>query len=523
MNLMGGVLGQMSWRWMACASALAVLVACGGGGNKEASADAQAEQVNPVTPATRHVVTVIPGSVRAYWGHSSLVQASVKTPSGESVPSAVVAWASADTAVAVVTAAGTVVHGKPGETTLSAGYEGFNGQAVARTLGFNVSSLRVLDQDNCALSEDGKDIWCWGKGDPIYNNRPELQALLYPNPVRLDKGGIPADAVIGQVAPGIDFSCAVAGDDIYCWGSPGSTPDRIRGMGTGSLQPIHLPQKVAQGAMPIGSIQSVKMGRVHTACALTSGGVLACWGDSSFLMKSETALTDRYSPPWRVHRGTSGTSAIQDFALGNDYSCILTDGKLYCANNLPSATFEARDMTNVPHDVQLVRIKSGAGTEDFMGMLGSDGWLYVAGTGFGVRMGTGSAEFNSDFRKVFPIARGAIPAGAKIIDFAIGGVAGGNCVVTDNGKAYCWGNGYFGSLGDGNMANHDAPVPVEVLQGDVPVGVKLVSIECGRYHCTAMGSDRLPYAWGYAEAAATGQIASASAAVPRLVSRVDLR
>lgn len=512
------------WRGMACAPVMALLVACGGGGTDTGAAASSNGGGGSASSSTQYVVSVSPADVQAYWGHTSALRARVRTAAGEDVPGAMVAWASTDEPVASVSNAGLVSHHLAGETTISATYSGFTGTAVARTLGFNVSSLRTFDQDSCALSEDRKDIWCWGKGYPLYDNRPELSALLYPNPIRLAKGAIPAGASMSLVAPGQDFSCAVASAGIYCWGDPDTSPNRIRGMGTGSTQPIQLPQKVASGEMPIGAaIRSIKMGNVFNACALTEGGELYCWGDSNFLMRPENPLADPFSPPWRVHRGSSGTAPIEDFALGLDYSCILTSGKMYCALNQPSQTFELRDMTNVPSNVQLTKIKAGAGNEDFMGMLGSDGWLYVAGRAFGRRMGTGSAEFNSDFRKVFPIARGAIPVSAKIVDFSIGGVAGSNCVVADNGKAYCWGKGYFGSLGDGNLLDHDALVPLEVVQGDVPASVKLVSIECGRYHCTAMGSDQRPYAWGYAEGAATGQIASASSAVPRLVSRVELR
>lgn len=518
-----------AWRGIVFAPLLVLLVACGGGGGgaggtSTSSTEGASEEGGAATPSTQYVVSVSPANPQAYWGYTSALQARVTTAAGEDVPGAVVVWASADALVASVSNAGLVSHQLAGETTISATYSGYSGTAVARTLGFDASSLRTFDQDNCALSEDGKDIWCWGKGYPLYDNRPELSALLYPNPTRIAKGALPNDMPISLVAPGHGFSCAVANAGIYCWGDPDTSTDRIRGMGTGSRQPIHLPQQVAAGEMPSGAvIRSLKMGNVFNACALTEGGELYCWGDSDFLMKSENPLADRYSPPWRVHRGVSGTAPIQDFALGLDYSCILVEGKLFCANNSQRATFEQRDMGNVPTNVQLTKIKAGAGAENFMGMLGSDGWLYVAGSAFGRRLGTGSAEFNSDFRKVFPIARGAIPASAKIVDFAIGGVAGSNCVVADNGKAYCWGAGYFGSLGDGNLAEHDALVPIEVLPGEVPLGVKLVSIECGRYHCTAMGSDRRPYAWGYAESAATGQLASASSAEPRLVSRVNLR
>ena len=122
----------------------------------------------------------------------------------------------------------------------------------------------------------------------------------------------------------------------------------------------------------------------------------------------------------------------------------------------------------------------------FMMVLGDDGWLYGFGGGFGRRYGNGSSSFVSDTKKLFRLGQGAIPAGVKLVDYAIGGTAGANCALGSNGKAYCWGAGYYGSLGDGQLAEHEALTPIEVQQGEVPVGVTLESIACGTYHCIAL-------------------------------------
>jgi hypothetical protein len=47
------------------------------------------------------------------------------------------------------------------------------------------------------------------------------------------------------------------------------------------------------------------------------------------------------------------------------------------------------------------------------------------------------------------VADGMKPPGVPFIAFAVGGIAGASCGVTNAGSAYCWGQNYFGSLGDG--------------------------------------------------------------------------
>jgi len=290
----------------------------------------------------------------------------------------------------------------------------------------------------------------------------------------------------------------------------------------GSAAHVHLPQRLLDVDKASNlSYQAIKVSH-DTACGLASDGNLFCWGRSSRLPQGASTRSGDFSAPSLLTKGAAGTARFQDFAIGVNRTCALADGQLLCASN-SQGSFVAMDRSAVPANIRFSSLKNGAGGEDFMGMLGSDGWLYMSGSATGRRFGDGSAAFVSDQQLIRPLARGAIPANARIVDFAIGGTSSSNCVVADNGRAYCWGANFFGSLGDGSLTERDALLPVEVLQGEVPQGVNLVSIECGTYHCTAMGSDRLPYAWGYAEAAATGQIPAQSSASPRLISRVYLR
>ena len=150
--------------------------------------------------------------------------------------------------------------------------------------------------------------------------------------------------------------------------------------------------------------------------------------------------------------------------------------------------------------------------------LGDDGWTYSFGGGSGHRYGNGSTTFVGvvDVYKLIRTGQGAIPVGVKIVDFSPGSSA--NCVVGDNGHAYCWSRGYAGSAGDDNMADHVILSPQLVLQGQLPTGIKFSNIACGTYHCSALATDRKVYAWGYSGGAAIG--GTVSVAVPTLINKV---
>ena len=70
--------------------------------------------------------------------------------------------------------------------------------------------------------------------------------------------------------------------------------------------------------------------------------------------------------------------------------------------------------------------------------------------------------------------------------------AGGNytCGLTSAGQAYCWGDGFFGALGDGTTARRLTPTPV--LQG----GVSFVELAAGQRNACGRTSAGQAYCWG---------------------------
>ncbi len=72
------------------------------------------------------------------------------------------------------------------------------------------------------------------------------------------------------------------------------------------------------------------------------------------------------------------------------------------------------------------------------------------------------------------------------------------CALDTEGKVYCWGADYFGSLGDGGPVSSTltGELPVEVDTSGVLAGKTIVHIGVGMASVCAMDSDGQVYCWG---------------------------
>jgi len=86
------------------------------------------------------------------------------------------------------------------------------------------------------------------------------------------------------------------------------------------------------------------------------------------------------------------------------------------------------------------------------------------------------------------ISRGDIPASATISSMSVGG--NHTCVLTNGNTGYCWGAGFSGRLGNGDI--NDSNVPVAVSQGSITFSKLWVS---GGVSCATTPAG-LAYCWG---------------------------
>jgi len=139
--------------------------------------------------------------------------------------------------------------------------------------------------------------------------------------------------------------------------------------------------------------------------------------------------------------------------------------------------------------------------------LGSDGKAYTWGNNIAGQLGDGTT---TDSSEPVAVAAGAVPAGVTFTAVSAGGIYA--LALGSDGKAYTWGDNFYGQLGDGTTTN--SLEPVAVAAGAVPAGVTFTAVSAGTTHALALGSDGWVYAWGNGADGRLGYGSNTDALVP---------
>jgi alpha-tubulin suppressor-like RCC1 family protein len=325
-------------------------------------------------------------------------------------------------------------------------------------------ALSAGNDTNCAIVQGS--VYCWGRnqmgqvGDGTTVNQPTPQKI----------GGALTGKKATTVASGLWYTCAVADNNIYCWGDNGFAQFG-NGAGTPMSGGAHVltpfPILAAKGTNSAattsagiaglsGKTITELSGRDHT-CAIVSGEAW-CWGSNHLsqagpVFDSTTVnITDGIgygTPPMAVNRapirvGTM-TNATQLSAINVSTSCFVAGGKGYCW---------------------------GSGNNYMLGN-GVNGGLYQTPT----QVGTG-VPLNNITRLE---------------------VNNGHVCATNAGKAYCWGKAGIGSFGDYRI---DASItatpttPVNLSTG-VLASKTLASLAMADWTTCALTNDGQIWCWGY--------------------------
>ena len=345
----------------------------------------------------------------------------------------------------------------------------------------------------CWVSGAGS-VECWGLNDAGQLGDGTLEDRAYPFPV----AGLGTDAIV-DVDTGEAFSCALtSAKNLLCWGdnSQGQLGDGTR---ISSLLPITV-------AGIDGLVQSFALGRQHV-CAVLTGGTPVCWGDNSTGQLGDGNFFDRLVPTPTF--GLAGL--VASVASGYDHSCAVTlSGDAFCwgsnsSGQLGDGTLTQRlspspvvGLTNLGPRVAFAdRIAAGL---DHTCALSTTGTVLCWGGNTSGQVGDSvlTAVHTS------PLSVGGITGAVQ--DLQAG--ASFNCVLLDPGGIQCWGENIDGQLGDGSTVSRFSPAFVT----NMATGV--LNLGLGDYHACSETSAGLRFCWGDCFYGQLGNGSNTSAVIP---------
>lgn len=291
-------------------------------------------------------------------------------------------------------------------------------------------------------------------------------------------------AASALVAPGA-VGAPIA-DLAAAWGENGNGE-----LGNGKDQGFGVPVAVdTSGVLAAKALTAISAGEWST-CVVADGKAY-CWGGNTGSTLGDLTPTTSSVP---VPVDTSGVLAgvtVTAVSAGYEHSCVVADGKVYCWGHNGAGQLGDNSTTDspLPVAVSMSGVLEGktvtaisAGEEHTCVV--ADGKAYCWGAGFNGQLGNGS-----NWPSSVPVAvRTGGGLGTKTIT-AISAGGDHSCAIAE-GRAYCWGRNHHGQLG--NDGSIDSNVPVRVA--GVMAGRKVTAISAGWWHTCAVAGGKA-YCWG---------------------------
>ena len=327
----------------------------------------------------------------------------------------------------------------------------------------------------CWISPVG-EVECWGNNDSGQLGDGTLVSRAHPAPVT----GLGPDPILA-VGTGEAFTCALTIlGDMLCWG------DNTQGqLGDGTRISSLVPNPVAGLG---GTVESFSPGRQHV-CAVLTGGIAQCWGDNATGQIGNNNFFDRLVPTNIA--GLSGLVAA--VATGYDHSCAVTiSADAFCWGNndfgqLGDGTFIQRlqptPVTGLSFIGTRIAFVEHIGAGEFHTCI-------VTPTGEAVCWGDNTSGQTGNADLISPTTTPTFVIGLAGSVQTIEAGQEFTCALMDSGGVDCWGNNLDGHLGNGSTVNSFLPSGVTGLSTGV------ASIGLGDLHACAETLTGLRYCWG---------------------------
>jgi alpha-tubulin suppressor-like RCC1 family protein len=358
-----------------------------------------------------------------------------------------------------------------------------------------VSKVAAGGDTSCAI--EGGSLWCWGGSGGFAGNLGNGTLNSSSLPIKVLANGSGADAFsnngnVTDVAASFARTCAIEGGKVFCWGYENDA----LGLGGQSATPsAAYANRVADSATPgfrAATATSLHMG-VNFHCAM-AGGQLWCWGYGSAGELGDGG-TSGSNQPKLVGNSTPGTeftnASLSSAFMGDNHGCAIVSGKLSCwgrgtdgrlgsgasSNQLiPAAVAQGGGFTNAS-------AVTGGAAGDKHSCAIEAGILYCWGlNGSEGRLGNGGSSNSNIPVKVSPSEVAGFTntgVGTGVVTAVTASGSGGNsghvCAI-ENKVAYCWGSAFGGRLGVGQVFGPGVNKPTKVLALSAPGAATIDSV-----------------------------------------------
>lgn len=345
-----------------------------------------------------------------------------------------------------------------------------------------VVGKRVLAYADVQVVGAAKDLKNVNTGEYI----PLLDGRTLPIKVRVEEGWEKYGAVETVEAGGSHTCRLTAAGAAFCWGD--NSVGQL-GIGYADYDGSTTPLPVVGGH----TFVALSVGDSHT-CALTATGAAYCWGKGAGGQLGGGTRPFTQAAPAPVIGGI----AFEAISAGWSSSCGLTaGGSAYCwgignygqlgdGNSYPGPTYGSATPVAVTGGLTFVALSVSQGEPNHTCALTVAGEAYCWGNGSFGQLGIGTTPFSQPSPSL-------VLGGVSFMALSSG--LSHTCGLTPAGAAYCWGNGQFGRLGDGQMhpsAPYGTTTPVPVVGG-----LTFSALSAGPNSTCAIAVNGAVYCWGY--------------------------
>lgn len=326
--------------------------------------------------------------------------------------------------------------------------------------------------NSCALTVNG-GVLCWGNNFGGQLGDGTRISRLTPVPV--------AGLAIGvrALAAGSMHACALTtAGAVYCWGNNGFGQVGMAVPAPESLVPTPV------AGLTTG-VQAIAAGENHT-CALTAARAVFCWGSNAAGQLGDGSTTNRFTPA--AVNGLGGS--VQAITAGAEHTCaLLVTGGINCWGN--NAYGQLGDGSGSDHVTPVAVIHLGGAAQGVHAAAHHTCAVVAGGALCWGANDVGQLGDGTTAGKLAPVPVHGLGSDLLTGVLSLAGGESHTCALLGGGSVSCWGDNFYGQLGDGTADGHLLPTPVSTLAPSVQ------AISAGLRHTCVVTAGGGVACWGW--------------------------